>query len=129
MVPEHNRQYKKKLQFVSKEISSIKIIVSHCDDILSDMTTYCNKPSLKLDGVDYELGFDMYKFIYNITNIIADKCREIDDLSCKSVITELGDEYSISNNIGKIDMYCSPNTISITTTQGMVYATKVELAI
>ncbi|TOD59366.1 hypothetical protein, partial [Vibrio parahaemolyticus] len=87
------------------------------------------KPSLKLDGEIHELGFDMYRFIFNITNVIADRCREIEELASKSIIMELDDELSVSNNIDRIDIFCTPDKMPITTTLGMVYARNVELAI
>jgi hypothetical protein len=128
-VPENHKQYKNKLKYVAKEMSSISTCWSYCDDILNNMDAFCNKPSLKLDGVVFELGFDMFRFIINVTNLIADKCRELDDLAIKPVIQNLDPQFSMSNQIGKIDMYCSPNKTPITTTQGMVYAKLVELAI
>lgn len=64
-----------------------------------------------------------------MTNLIADNCRSIETLANKEVIKELGSEYSVSNNIDKIDMFCTPDKMPITTTQGMVYAKKVELVI
>ena len=90
---------------------------------------FCNKPSLKLDGVVYELGFDMYKFVYNVTNIVADKCREIEQLNEKKVIAELDWSYTADNNIGKHDVFCHPNRVPITTTQGFVYPETIESAI
>lgn len=129
MVPENHKQYHSKLNFVSKEMASISECYSYNGDILTNMHACCNKPSLKLDGEVYELGFDMYRFIYNVTNIIADHCRAIGELACKPIILELGDEFSISNNIDRIDMFCTPDKIPITTTKGMIYARKIELAI
>nr|WP_024594225.1 hypothetical protein [Pseudoalteromonas sp. TB13] len=129
MVPESNRQYEKKLNFVKKEMASISECYSYNEDLLNNMKIFCNKPSLKLDGEVYELGCDLFRFIFNVTNLIAEKCKKIDELACKPIIKELGNEFSVSNNINQIDMYCTPNKVPITTTQGMVYAKEVELAI
>lgn len=60
----------------------------------------------------------MYKFVYNVTNIVADKCREIEQLNEKKVIAELDWSYTADNNIGKHDVFCHPNRVPITTTQG-----------
>ena len=128
-VPKHNKQYEKKLKYVSKEITSISNCFSYCNEILSNMDMCCNKPSLKLDGVVHELGFDMFKFIHNVTNLIAERCREIEELASKTVIKELNLEYSLDFYIDKLDMLCSADKIPITTTQGMVYAKSVELVI
>ncbi|MGL5666426.1 MAG: hypothetical protein ACRDD9_09900 [Shewanella sp.] len=129
MVPENHKQYQKKLKFVSQEMASISECYSYNSDILTNMKVCCNKPSLKLDGEVYELGFDMYRFVFNVTNLIAERCRAIEELACKPIVMELGEEYSISNNIDRIDIFCTPDKMPITTTQGMIYARKVELAI
>lgn len=129
MVPQNDRQYQKKLKFVSKEMASISECYSCNNDLLTNMEVFCNKPSLKLDGVVHELGFDMYRFIFNITNLIAERCRAIEELAGKPTIIELGDEYSVSNNIDRIDMFCTPDKKPITTTKGMIYARHAELAI
>ncbi len=129
-VVEGRKDYKRKMEFVSKELASITECFSYLNDILPNMEMCCNKPSLKLDGKNYELGFDMYKFIYNITNLISDHCRNIEEVSCKQVIQDLDVSYTAENNIGKIDMLCSADKMPITTMQGMIYAKeKIELAV
>lgn len=129
MVPESHKQYKKKLNYVSKEMASISECYSYNNDLLSNMEMFCNKPSLKLDGEIYELGCDLFRFIYNVTNLIAEHCKKIEELASKPIIKKLGSEYSLSNNIDRIDMFCRPGKMPITTTRGMVYAKKVGLAI
>ena len=129
IVPESNKQYKKKLKYVSKEMSSISECYSYNKDLLNNMEVFCNKPSLKLDGEVYELGCDLFRFIFNVTNLIADHCKKIEELASKPIVRELGNDYSVSNNIDKIDMFCTPDKVPITTTQGMIYAKKVGLAI
>lgn len=129
MVPENHKQYQKKLKYVAKEMDSISECFSYNREILTNMEVFCNKPSLKLDDEVHELGFDMYRFIFNITNTIADSCREIEELACKPIIIELGDEFSVTNNIDRIDLFCTPDKMPITTTHGMVYARNIELAI
>ena len=128
-VVEGRKDFERKMEFVSKELASITVCFSYLNDILPNMEMCCNKPSLKLDGEIYELGFDMYKFVYNITNVIADHCRIIEELSCKQVIQDLDETYTKENNIGKIDLWCSAEKMPITTMQGMIYAKKeIELA-
>lgn len=129
MVPENHKQYQKKLKFVAKEMDAISECYSYNSDILTNMDVFCNKPSLKLDGEVHELGFDMYRFIFNITNVIADRCREIDELASKPVLMELDETFTVSNNIDRIDIFCTPDKMPITTTKGMVYARNIELAI
>ncbi|WP_416879563.1 hypothetical protein [Litorimonas sp.] len=128
-LPKSNRNYAKKKAFVDKEMAAISELFDYTADLLANLEVFCNKPSLKLDGVVYELGFDMYKFVYNVTNIVADKCREIEQLNEKKVIAELDWSYTADNNIGKHDVFCHPNRVPITTTQGFVYPETIESAI
>lgn len=129
-VVEGRKDYKRKMEFVAKELATITSNFSYMNDILQNMEVSCNKPSLKLDGKVYELGFDMYKFVYNITNLIAEHCKNIEALSNKACVQELDESYSVANNIGKIDLWCSPNKMPVTTMQGMIYAKEsIELAI
>lgn len=128
-LPEGHKNHKKKQDFVVNEINAISEIFDYTQDLLQNMEAMCNKPSLKLDGVVYELGFDMYKSVYNVTNIIADKCRSIEALKNKSVIVNLGSSYTAANNIGKHDVFCHPNQVPITTTEGFIYPKSIEAAI
>lgn len=124
-----HKKYKEKQDFIELELESISEIFGYTQDLLSNLEVMSNKPSLKLDGEVFELGFDVYKFIYNITNIVADKCRAIDGLKNKEIITSLDWSYSQENNIDKRDVLCSPEKVPILTTKGFVYPTKVESAI
>jgi len=128
-VSEGHKNYKRKMQFVSKEMASISECFSYCADILNNMEACCDKPSLKIDGKVYELGFDMYKFAYNVSNLIADKCRNIEELSGKKSVTDLDNSYTVANNIRKLDVQCLPNAMPIMTTEGFIYPGKVEAAI
>lgn len=127
-VEKSNRNYKNKIKYVEKEIDSISEIFDYTEHLKQDLDLFCNKPCLRLDGRVYELGFDMYKFVHNITNIIADKCREIPELRNKNVICGLDSTYTATNNIGKHDVFCSPSHMPITTTEGFVYAKQIGLA-
>ena len=124
---EKNKNYKSKLRFVQSEMSNIAEIFDYTANLMKDLEMFCQKPSLRLDGRVYELGFDMYKFVFNITNIIADKCREIPELCEKKVIRDLDWSYRAENNIGKHDVFCSPSNVPITTTEGFVYAKSIDL--
>ncbi|MBF8668312.1 hypothetical protein IR012_00860 [Pseudomonas putida] len=123
-----NKSYKNKIRYIEKELDSISDIFDYTANLKQDLHLFCNKPCLKLDGKIYELGFDMYKFVHNITNIIADKCREIPELKDKKVICELDSTYTAANNIGKHDVFCSPFNVPITTTEGFIYPQRIELA-
>jgi hypothetical protein len=124
---EKSKNYKARLKFVQDEMSEIAEIFDYSATLMEDLELFCNKPSLRLDGKVYELGFDMYKFVFNITNIIANKCREIPELHEKKVIQELDWSYRVENNIGKHDVFCSPFNVPITTTEGFVYAKDIQL--
>ncbi|HIE5765846.1 TPA: hypothetical protein ACXN3T_000573 [Proteus mirabilis] len=122
-----NKNYKSKFRFVQSEMSNIAEIFDYTADLMENLDMFCQKPSLRLDGRVYELGFDMYKFVFNITNTIADKCREIPEVREKKVIQGLDRSYSVENNIGKHDVFCSPFNVPITTTEGFVYAKSIDL--
>ncbi|KOO56793.1 hypothetical protein WH43_18185 [Rheinheimera sp. KL1] len=128
-LPEKSKNFRKKQDFIAEEMSSISEIFDYTQDLLANLEVFCHKPSLKLDGTIYELGFDMYKFVYNITNIVADKCRTIDVLKNKSVVLGLDESYTSINNIGKHDVFCHPDNVPITTTEGFVYAKSIEATI
>lgn len=120
-----NKTFNSKMRFVSSEIAAIAGIFDYMAVLMSDLLSFCDKPSLRLDGKIYELGFDMYKFVYNVTNIIADRCREIPELQQKQVIQVLEPSCCAENNIGKFDVFCSPSSVPITTTEGFVYANEI----
>ncbi len=123
---ENNRNYKKKQAFITKEIDKIQEGWDGCADLLENIDIYCNKARLRLDGEVYELGFDMYKFVYNITNIITEECYKIPELLDKNIIKDLDSSYAIKNNIEKFNMLCHPNHIPIITTEGLIFADKYE---
>ncbi|MCK2124834.1 hypothetical protein [Pseudomonas sp. PNPG3] len=127
-VDKSNKSYKSKVKYIEKEMDSISEIFDYTADLQRDLDMFCSKPCLKLDGKVYELGFDMYKFVHNITNTIADKCKGIPELKNKQVIRELDSSYTTTNNIGKHDVFCSPFNIPITTTDGFIYPKKIERA-
>jgi len=123
-----SKNYSAKAKFVKKEIDSISEIFDYTANLMQDLEAFCKKPSLNLDGKNYELGFDMYKFVFNITNIIADKCRAITELQSKQVVQDLDLACRAANNIGKHDVLCSPFNVPITTTEGFIYARSISRA-
>ena len=129
IVPESNKLYQKKLKYISKEMVSISKSYMYHRELLDNMEMFCNKPSLKLDGEVYELGFDLFRLIYNVTNLIVERCKEVEELASKPIIKDLGSEFALSNNIDRMDMFCTPDKMPITTTQGMIYARKIELVV
>lgn len=127
-VAKNNKNHKNRAAFIKKEMDDLAKIFDYCADLLRDIELFCKKPCLKLDGRVYELGFDMYKFVFNITNIIADSCRGIDELRDKKLIIELDESYTAAGNIGKYDVSCSPSSVPIMTTEGFIYPDTIELA-
>lgn len=124
-----SKSYNSKMRFVSSEMAAIAEVFDYATTLMRDLLRYCDKPRLNLDGKIYELGFDMYKFVYNMTNIIADKCREIPELQQKQVVQDLDLSYRIESNIGKYDVFCSASSVPITTTEGFVYAKEISLVV
>ncbi|QGL71672.1 hypothetical protein NIPOLPBK_02766 [Stenotrophomonas maltophilia] len=122
-----DKKYHAKKKYFESEMASISKMFAYTDDLLNNLEETCNKPSLKLDGVNYELGFDIFKFCYNISNIIADKCRELDGIRQKKIIAQLESSRTSKNNIEKYDILCHPGQAPITTTKGFIYANKIEL--
>ncbi|WP_185266481.1 hypothetical protein [Halopseudomonas xiamenensis] len=127
--PEGHRDHKRKKAFIESELGSMFICFDYGPELLQNLEKFCNRPSLKLDGKIYELGFDMYKFVYNITNTIADKCREIEELKVKQAVIDLDSSYTSSKNIEKLDITCSPANAPIMTIEGFIYPNKIEAAI
>ena len=71
----------------------------------------------------------IHHLIYNVTNLIVERCKEVEELASKPIIKDLGSEFALSNNIDRMDMFCTPDKMPITTTQGMIYARKIELVV
>ncbi|MCT7568102.1 hypothetical protein [Aliarcobacter butzleri] len=89
--------------------------------ILDKVDEFVNLPKFTIDGKEeiLEFGIDLFKYIYNISNIIADECREITSLKNKEVILKLEDTYTKHFNIGKRDLRLHPNNrVPIVTTKG-----------
>lgn len=58
-------------------------------EIIARVDEIVNLPKISIDGKAYELGIDVFKYVYNISNIIADECRKIEDLKNLDVILNL----------------------------------------
>ena len=123
-VSENNKNYQRKLDYVGAEIASI-ITCCDCQSMISELPSYCDAPSVVLSGKAYYLGFDIYKFVYNVTNEISDICRSVDELACKKVVLELENLYTRENNIPKNDLMCRASSVPILTTKGYVFSSSV----
>lgn len=118
---------KSREKYVKDEFDAIHMHLDYFQDILDHLEFASNKPSFKLDGVVYELGFDLYKAIYNITNYIVSECKKLDALLNKEVIQALDDTYKVENNISKYNLIAPPGTIVITTMEGLIFPKRCEL--
>lgn len=127
-VPKTNKRYISKQNFIHKELDSI-LDICDCVDVIKNPNLFCRPLLLNCDGVVVELGFDIFKFVYNISNIIADECRKIPDLKSKKVVKELDESYRADNNIPKYDLKIRPGIECILTTEGHIFPMTIEKAI
>lgn len=72
-------------------------------------------------GKKYYPGFDLFKCVYNITNVIADLCRGIPELSHKKCVLSLDDTYTSENNIGKFNLRCPAGVVPFLSTEGYIF--------
>lgn len=63
--------------------------------------------------------------MYNITNVISDFCRGVDELLCKEIVRGLDDSYASENNIPKNDLICRASAVPILTTKGYVFSSSI----
>lgn len=127
-VPDTDKRFKKKQKFINKELDSM-LDICDCIDVLKNSKLYCRPLLLKCDGIVIELGFDIFKFIYNISNFIADECRKIPVIAQKRVVTELDESYQSNNNIPKYDLSIHAGVECILTTQGHIFPATIEKVI
>lgn len=106
-------------KYVDKQIKLICEFIEY--DIIDKVDELVNLPKISIDGKVYELGIDIFKYVYNISNFIADKCREIENLKDKKCIKNLDNSYTVDNNIPKRDFLVMPGNIPLMTTKGIVF--------
>ncbi|MGB6328253.1 MAG: hypothetical protein WBF48_04960 [Halarcobacter sp.] len=108
-------------RYVRKQIKLMNEYIEN--NILEEVNVLCTLPLFTIDGNDeeYEMGIDLFKYVYNITNIIADRCREIEELKSKNVILELEYTFTSFYNISKRDLLVMPNNVPILTTKGFLF--------
>lgn len=90
--------------------------------IFDQINELCNLQKFLVDNNDeeYEMGIDLFKYVYNISNIIADRCRAIEVLKNKEVIKGLEYTYTEEYNIPKRDSLRLPGKIPLLTTKGFI---------
>ncbi|WP_055034319.1 hypothetical protein [Vibrio metoecus] len=126
--PEGHPQYASKKKFLDKELAGITDICD-CFEVIESLDAFCKPARLKCDGVIIELGFDIYKFVYNMSNIIVHEFSEHTDLAFILDEVDIDGTYSIDNNIPKYDLFSRPGINCILTTQGYIFPTRIEPAI
>lgn len=127
-VPENRGDFKRKQEFIAEELDKI-LDICDCVEMLDSPEKYCISLKLNCDGKIYELGFDIFKYVCNITNIIADVLREIEEVSTKEVVLKLDKAYSKNNCIPKFDIGMHASNNMILTTEGYIYPDDVTAAI
>lgn len=118
---------KKHAKKVKKDFERITEIYD-CRPLFKHMDIMAEKPWLRCDGETVELGFDLFKCIYNITNHVADACRPnlADDVF--EELPYVDQTFTSANNIEKFDMQVRPGTEPILTINGYIFPTTIESA-
>ncbi|MBA0157224.1 hypothetical protein [Pectobacterium versatile] len=110
----------KKRPIGEKEIKAISEFIDNFEHISERDSFFSEERYLINKGKKYYPGFDIYKCVYNITNIIADICRDIPELSIKECITTLDETYTSANNIDKLNLFCHAGEVPFLTTEGYI---------
>ena len=126
--PEGHPQHASKLRFLDKELDGIADICD-CFEVIEHLDAFCKTAQLKCDGVAVELGFDIYKFVYNMSNAIVHEFSNNTELAGFLDEVDIDDTYSLSNNIPKYDLSSRPGVNCILTTKGYIFPAKIEPAI
>lgn len=76
------------------------------------------------EGKKYCPGFDLFKSVFNITNIVADVCREVPELAQKKCVNLLDASYISGNNINKLNLLCHAGNVPFLSTEGYIFPTQ-----
>lgn len=116
---------RKHLEKVQKDFECIKDIYE-CQPLFDQMDIIAEKPYLCCDGEIVELGFDLFKCVYNVTNIIADICRHRLSSEVFAEFPYVDDSFTSENNIGKWDLVVRPGSDPILTIRGYIFPSMIE---
>lgn len=116
-----NQRNIKNSENVKREFSSIAQKINDFSYICENAASIANNFPFKIKGNDYYIGFDIYKSVYNISNIIADLCKSIEEIAYKNCIVELDDSFTELNNIEREDLVFLPGKTPILTTEGYIF--------
>lgn len=114
----------KNAQYLEEQIILMQEYLEN--SFFNDIDELLTIDSFLIDGKEYKVGIDIFKYVYNISNFIADKCRKVDCLKNESIIEKLDFSYTISNNIPKKDFIGCPENIPIVTTLGFVFPKNIK---
>lgn len=112
-------QNQKNAQYLKKQITLMKEFLDN--DFFENINELLTIDMILIDDKKYQLGVDIFKYVYNISNFIADKCKEIDEIKNQFVIKNLHFTYTASNNIPKNDFIGCVEKLPIMTTVGVVF--------
>jgi len=104
-----------------KEIESICEFIDGFEYISEQDSFLAQGRYLIHEGKNYYPGFDLFKCVYNITNVIADMCRETPEFSQKQCVLSLDSTYTSDNNIGKFNLYCHAGNVPFLSTEGYIF--------
>lgn len=124
-LPEHHPQYKNKKKFLKRELEGI-LDICDCTEIIKNLDLFCSPAYLKCDGKIIELGFDIYKFIYNTSNIIVHEFRNNNILIQELRLIDIDDSYTIENNIPKHDISSPLGMNCILTLDGYIFPKEIQ---
>lgn len=109
----------KNKKYLEKQLELIGEFIEY--EFITKVDEIINIAKISIDGKAYEVGIDIFKYVYNISNIIADECRKIDELKDMDVIINLEETYTKEYNIPKRDLLCMPGNLPIMTTEGLIF--------
>lgn len=104
-----------------KEVNAICGFIDGFEYISEHDSEFAKGRFLIHKGKKYYPGFDLFKCVYNITNEIADVCREIPEFSLKSCVLSLDSTYTSDNNIEKFNLHCHAGQVPFLTTEGYIF--------
>lgn len=110
----------KNKKYLEKQLELMSEFIEY--EFITRVDEIVNIAKISIDGKAYEVGIDIFKYVYNISNIIADECRKIEELKDMDVIINLEETYTKEYNIPKRDLLCLPGNLPIMTTEGLIFA-------
>ncbi|MEB8014815.1 hypothetical protein [Citrobacter braakii] len=104
-----------------EEIAAILKFSPGLREVVDNLEGFTQDPQLLHKGQYYSGGYDLYIPIYNITNIVASRCRTVPELADKSIVAGLDRTYDIDNNIGNENMTVRLGMTPVLTTKGFIF--------